>query len=94
MGLNFDGNCVERVRLELLDCQVELILKSLEYYAYSYKFMYPRFGGSASKEENLRISLVCDTYEQIMNEFGVSGLRNACVSDVFGDCEKFFKKVS
>ena len=57
--------------ISLLDCQVDLILDSLEFYSYTYQYIYPR-RKSLSKEENLRISLVRDTYEQISNQFVIS----------------------
>lgn len=59
---------IKKRKIELLDCQVELVLKSLEFYAYTYKFVYPR-KKSLTKEENLRISFVNDTYEQILSEY-------------------------
>ena len=48
---------------------MDLILKSLEFYVYTYQFIYPRRGKDATKEENLRLSLVTDTYEQILSEY-------------------------
>lgn len=72
MKLDFDINNIRKNKIELLDCQVDLILRSLEFYSYTYKFIYPRTGKSATKEENLRISLVTDTYEQILNQYANS----------------------
>lgn len=72
---------------------MDLVLRSLEFYAYTYKFIYPR-GGIMSKEENLRICLVRDTYEQIVSEVGVSVLKNRVGSKVFEDDEKIFKKMA
>lgn len=69
MQLDFDINNIRKNNIELLDCQVDLILRSLEFYAYSYQFIYPRKGKSKDKEENLRISLVTDTYHQILDEY-------------------------
>ena len=63
-------------KIELLDCQVDLILRSLEFYRYTYNFIYPRSNKSKTLEENLRISLVNDTYEQILNQFGISKSEN------------------
>lgn len=85
---------IRKNKIELLDCQVDLILRSLEFYAYTYQFIYPRFGESESKEENLRISLVIDTYEQIMNEYGISRNGNLVGSRVFEDLEKNFGKIA
>ncbi len=72
MKLNFNINNVRKNKIELLDCQVDLILRSLEFYAYTYQYIYPRRGKSESKEENLRKYLVRDTYHQILDEFNIS----------------------
>lgn len=69
MKLDFDIDTVRKNNIELLDCQVDLILRSLEFYSYTYQFIYPRRRISESKEENLRICLVRDTYEQILSQF-------------------------
>ena len=66
MNLDFDIDSIRNNKIELLDCQVDLILKSLEFYCYTYEFIYPRTNKSKSTEENLRISLVTDTYHQIL----------------------------
>ena len=76
MNLDFDIDKIRKNKIELLDCQVDLILRSLEFYAYTYQFIYPRRHKSESKEENLRICLVRDTYEQILNQFGISKKQN------------------
>lgn len=76
MSLNFNTDSIRKNRIELLDCQIDLILRSLEYYSYTYNFIYPRSHKSKTLEENLRISLVNDTYEQILNEFGISKSEN------------------
>ena len=67
--LEFDTKSAKKNKLELLDCQVDLILKSLEMVSYMYQFIYPRSQKSLTDEENLRISLVTDTFEQISNQF-------------------------
>ena len=76
MKLDFDINNIRKNQIELLDCQIDLILRSLEFYSYTYQFIYPRRHKSESKEENLRICLVRDTYEQIINQFGISKKEN------------------
>ena len=76
MNLDFDIDKIRKNKIELLDCQIDLILRSLEFYAYTYQFIYPRRHKSESKEENLRICLVRDTYEQILNQFGISKKQN------------------
>lgn len=90
MKLDFDVENIRKNKIELLDCQVDLILRSLEFYAYTYQFIYPRFGDSVSKEENLRI----DTYEQIMNEYSDHKTENRIGSKAFEDFEKNFGKIA
>ena len=63
--LDFDIDSTKKNTIELLNCQVDLILRSLEFYAYTYNYIYPRRGKSETLEENLRKSLVRDTYHQI-----------------------------
>ena len=72
MNLDFDIDSIRNNKIELLDCQIDLILRSLEFYCYTYKFIYPRTNKSKSTEENLRISLVTDTYHQILEQFNKS----------------------
>ena len=67
--LEFDIASAKRNKIELLDCQVDLVLQSLEMVCYMYQFIYPRSQKSMTKEENLRVSLVTDTYEQILNQY-------------------------
>lgn len=69
MKLEFDVNNIRKNKIELLDCQIDLILRSLEFYSYTYQFIYPQRGKNKSKEENLRVSLVRDTYHQILDEY-------------------------
>lgn len=92
VNLDFNIDSIRKNNIELLDCQIDLILRSLEFYCYTYQFIYPRRGKSESKEENLRIGLVRDTYEQILSEFSNSKKENPVISmDSLYD-EKFFKK--
>lgn len=95
MKLDFNPEMIRKNKIELLDCQVDLLLKSLEMYNYVYKFAYPRRGKCETKEEELRISLVNDTYEQIVNQYVNANSRtgNAVLERDFDD-EKFLKKVS
>ena len=92
VNLDFNIDSIRKNNIELLDCQIDLILRSLEFYCYTYQFIYPRRGKSESKEENLRIGLVRDTYEQILSEFSNSKKENPVISmDSLYD-EKLFKK--
>lgn len=87
MNLDFDINSIRNNKIELLDCQIDLILRSLEFYCYTYKFIYPRTNKSKSTEENLRISLVTDTYHQILKQFNKSKKD----SPILDQDEKFYK---
>ena len=69
MKIDFDIDNIRKNNIHLLDCQIDLILRSLEFYAYTYQYIYPRRGKSEGKEENLRVSLVRDTYHQILDEY-------------------------
>lgn len=76
MRIDFDTENIRKNEISLLDCQVDLILRSLEFYLYTYRFIYPRRGKDESDEENLRKSLVFDTYNQILNEYNSSKIEN------------------
>ena len=76
MKLDFDIDSIRNNKIELLDCQVDLILRSLEFYCHTYEFIYPRTHKSKSTEENLRITLVTDTYNQILAQFEKSKVEN------------------
>lgn len=88
MKINFDDN--NKNKIELMDCQVDLLLRSLEFYCYTYKFVYPRVGKSASNEENLRICFVRDTYHQILNQYG-KNFEDSKV-EIFEDIENDLRK--
>lgn len=75
--MKIEINDTRKNNIELLDCQVDLILKGLEFYAYTYQYIYPRRGKSESKEENLRVSLVRDTYHQILSQYKTYNSRNS-----------------
>ena len=76
MKTDFDIENIRKNNISLLDCQVDLILRSLEFYAYTYHYIYPRKRESENDEENLRKSLVTDTYHQILNEYNKSRINN------------------
>ena len=86
--LDFDIDSIRKNKIELLDCQIDLILRSLEFYNYTYKFIYPRTKESESLESNLRISLVNDTYEQILSQFSESKLKNPIIYDFENNLKK------
>lgn len=92
MQSNFDANKVVN-EITLLDCQVDLILKSLEFYAYTYQYIYPRSGKNQNKEENLRVSLVRDTYHQILSEYKNQNYQSS-ISEFLQGFEENTKKVA
>lgn len=55
--------------ITLFDCQIELILKSLEVYCYDINEKYGKRKMSKTKAENSEKSLVRDTYHQILAEY-------------------------
>ena len=85
--MNFNIDIIRKNKIELLDCQVEIVLKSLEYYCYSANFLFDRHRKYESKETNLEISIITDTYHQIMNQFANSKSENKIL-------HQDFKKVS
>lgn len=93
MELDFDIDSIRKNKIELLDCQIDLILRSLEFYSYTYQFIYPRKGKSETPEENLRICLVRDTYHQILKQFGISKLENP-IEKISDENENYFEKIA
>lgn len=89
--LEFDTDIIRKNKIELLDCQVDLILKCLEMYSYMYQFIYPRSNKTLSNEENLRISLVKDTFEQILSEYNDSKNSNKIQNKIEAKLKKFQK---
>lgn len=72
VNLDFDINSCNKNTLELLDCQVELILQSLEFSCYTCNFMSKSNRKSKTKEENSKMSLITDTYNQILEQYNES----------------------
>lgn len=91
--LDFDINSTKKNKIELLNCQIDLILRSLEFYSYTYNFIYPRRGKSESLEENLRKSLVRDTYHQITSQLQVDESEYKIQKD-FNEDENYFEKIA
>lgn len=88
--LDFDINSIKKNKIELLNCQVDLILRSLEFYSYTYNYIYPRRGKSETLEENLRKNLVRDTYHQITSQLHI----NEHQFDNYNKFKKDFEKVA
>ena len=89
--IDFDIENIEKQNISLLNCQVDLILRSLEFYSYTYNFIYPRRGKSESLEENLRKSLVRDTYHQITSQIKITN-HDSKNENVFDDDKNYFEK--
>lgn len=62
----FDINNVKPVELNLLNGQVELILRGLELYGYNLEFMLDSSDASAETRQD-KIALIKYTYEQILS---------------------------
>ena len=97
MRLEFDIEKIRGNQITLIDGQIDLILDALSFYIYTYRYIYPG-KKSLSGEENLRISLVRDTYCQISTQFSKSKAQNPInevIIDSIDNSEKRkFKKVS
>ncbi len=95
MRLDFDIENIQKNNIYLLNCQVDLILRSLEFYCYTYTFIYPRSSKNTTKEENLRLSLVRDTYHQILFQYKNNGTKSLVPeSDIFKGFENNFENVA
>ena len=68
---DFNIKNIKKCEISLLGCQVDLVLRSLELYSYIYRFVAPH-KKPQTREEDLRIALVRDTYEQILAEYTTS----------------------
>lgn len=93
MFLDFDENDTEKNIINLMNCQIDMILRSLEFYAYTYQFIYPQSKKNKSKEENLRVSLVRDTYHQIASQY-YNSKHARYTNKYFSDFEKNIEKVA
>ena len=82
------------MNIYLLDEQADLILNSLEYYLYTYNYFYPRRRESLTKEDNLKISLIRDTYEQISDQFKILRTPKPLKIVDYKDSIKKIKKIS
>lgn len=88
MKIDYNKENINKNKIELLDYQVELVMRSLELYCYIYRFAYPR-KKLQSEEEGLRISLVIETYEQIMAQYDYnSKFKNVFTDKIFKELEK------
>ena len=90
MKLDFDINFIREHKISLLDCQVDLILKSLELYGYTFKYVCPK-KKYEDREDELRISLVRDTYHQILAQYCESKKEQEIIED--NERKVFIKKV-
>lgn len=70
--MNYNKDTISKITIELLDCQVEVVLKSLEYYCYSANFLFNRHKKYTTRDDELKIALVTDTYHQISNQISNS----------------------
>lgn len=82
-------NKIHRNTIELLDCQVDLILKSLGFYLNTFENF--SFSNNANanidKELELQTSIIRDTYNQILNECK-DGIQNPAIDTYYKIIEK------
>ena len=63
MILDFDTEHIRKHDISLLDCQVDLILRSLAFYKYTYEFVYPRRKENKSLEDPIpRTTYACELF--------------------------------
>ena len=74
--MNYNLDSVRKNDIELLDCQCEIILKCMEYYCYSSNFILQRNGKYTNREDEKKIALITDTYEQFSRQFTNSSIKN------------------
>ncbi len=80
-------NKIHRNTLELLDCQVDLILKSLGFYLNTFENFSFSNNADIDKELELQTSIIRDTYNQILNECK-DGIQNPAIDTYYKIIEK------
>lgn len=80
-------NKIHRNTIELLDCQVNLILKSLEFYLNTFENFSFSNDSTVNKELELQTSIIRDTYNQILNECK-DGLQNPAIDTYYKIIER------
>ena len=93
--MKFDLDTIRKNNIELLDCQVEIVLKSLEFYCYTYNYIYPRTKKKfESPEAALRLSLIRETYQQILSQYRDSEAQNPVTEHTIDENIEKFKKIA
>ena len=77
--LNMNIDTIRNNKIELLDCQVEIVLYSLQLFCNDLRFVYPKSNKYLTNYEELKISLVTDTYNQILSQFNNSKETNKII---------------
>lgn len=80
-------NKIHKNSIELLDCQVDLILKSLGFYLNTFENFSFSNNANINKELELQISIIRDTYNQILNECK-EGIQNPAIETYYKITEK------
>lgn len=70
--MKYSLDSVKENDIKLLDCQCETILKCMEYYCYSANFILERNGTYTNREDEKKIAVIKDTYEQFSRQFANS----------------------
>lgn len=82
-----NDNKIHRNTIELLDCQVNLILKSLGFYLNTFENFSFSNNANINKELELQTSIIRDTYNQILNECK-EGIQNPAINAYYKITEK------
>lgn len=67
--MQYDIEDIQQNNIILLNEQVELILRCLNYYCYSANYLFNRNKKYTSKEDEMQISMITDTYHQIESQY-------------------------
>lgn len=59
---------MKKISLDLLDCETDLILKSLQLYAHTSHYFYPK-RKAVSEEQSSELDMIKDTYHQVLEQF-------------------------
>ncbi len=66
--INFNGNDFDKYKIELMGAQIETILKSLDFYLYTYKIFHPRRKVARNSVDELNMAIARDTYNSILSQ--------------------------
>lgn len=77
--LKIDTDSIRKNKIELLDCQVEIVLYGLELFCNNLRYICPKSNKYLTTYEELQITLIIDTYNQILSQFNNSKETNKII---------------